>query len=252
MRRITFHLAVALVAFVSGTFIAFQSRQTVPPLPQMNPIVDQHSIENKNVSVGFGSATGNRLSDSENETEYLDEIKKKPVICRDKKILLIWKQLIKGEKDFWENVNWTMKVYDCAQMFEAKYIDLNNDGIKEIKIRGKFGNFCGATGNCSEWVFGRTGKSGKYKLLLDSGGEYFHIKKRLTNGYHDIYITTHDSASSSYHMIYKFSGKRYKESKCWFEEYSVNGERQVRSCAEETKLVEQQLRESEARLKGNN
>ena len=252
MRRITFHLAVALVTFVSGTFVAFRFHQSSAVSSVIAPVAEQYNVRNEFVRFGSVTVTGNSLANFEDETITSEDNKKKPVICRDKKILPIWKQLIKGKKDFWSWVNSTMKVYDCAQMFEAKYIDLNNDGIKEIKIRGKFGNFCGATGNCSEWVFGRTGKSGKYKLLLDSGGEYFHIKKRLTNGYHDIYITTHDSASSSYHMIYKFSGKRYKESKCWFEEYSVNGERQVRSCAEETKLVEQQLRESEARLKGNN
>ena len=43
---------------------------------------------------------------------------------------------------------------DCAEMFEATKLDLNNDRVQEIRIRGKYGGFCSGTGDCSEWVFG--------------------------------------------------------------------------------------------------
>jgi hypothetical protein len=72
----------------------------------------------------------------------------KRVICRDRTIALVWKQLIKT-KDFWEYANPTFEEFDCAEMFQATKLDLNSDGVAEIKIRGQYGNHCGATGNCS-------------------------------------------------------------------------------------------------------
>ena len=170
-----------------------------------------------------------------------DSIPKNPgdkrVICRDRTIALVWKQLIKT-KDFWEYANPTFEEFDCADMFQATKLDLNSDGVAEIKIRGQYGNHCGATGNCSEWVFGKDRKTGRYKLILDSGGEHFAMKRTTTKSYRDIYIRTHDSASSSYHMVYKFNGRRYYEAKCWFSEYIYDESLQTMSCKEKSKQYE--------------
>jgi hypothetical protein len=255
MYRFAVRVIISLATFAFGVFITLNFYFHIAKIkPQTNVIASQVSINQVSINselkgVGYGYAFGQRSVSEEQKPQLVG--KSKPVVCKDKTISLVWKPLINSQKDFWEWVNTTSKVYDCAQMFETEKIDLNKDGIKEIKIRGIFGNFCGATGNCSEWIFGRTRKSAKYKLLLKSGGEYFHVRKSSTNGYKDIYITTHDSASSSYHMIYKFSGKIYQENKCWFEDYSFEGKKYVMSCVEKTKQSEEQLRESEAKLKEN-
>ena len=222
MCRFAIPIIIGLATFAFSVFITVNLYfHPVKIQPQTNVTAPQVSESNEPKGIGYGYAIRQRFLNEEQKPQPIEKIK--PVICKDKTISLVWKQLINSHKDFWEWTNSTMEVYDCAQMFEAEKIDLNKDGIKEIKIRGKFGNFCGATGNCSEWIFGRTRKSTKYKLLLESGGEYFHVRKSSANGYKDIYITTHDSASSSYHMIYKFSEKRYQENKCWFEDYSMDG-----------------------------
>jgi hypothetical protein len=247
MRRYFFYVAASLLTFSIGLFVVLQvSNWQNKPLPKIAGTLEQKISQNE--ILRSGSITIEGYSQLVENSDFDIDNKKKPIVCNDKTISLVWKQLQNSQKDFWDWVNSTMKVYDCAQMFEAKRIDLNNDGIKEIKTRGQFGNFCGATGNCSEWIFGKLKHSNKYKLILDSGGEYFYLRKKLTNGYRDIYITTHDSASSSYHMIYKFNGKRYKEAKCWFSDITVAGQSYTMSCDEKTKISEKELRESEAKL----
>lgn len=248
MRRYISYLIVASVAFVLSVFAVHQyNNREIAVFSETNSISKQIFANDEQKRTGSITVA----SDSSRDENKQIDTQKKYVVCRDKTISLVWKQLQNSVKNFWDNVNSTMDIYDCAQMFEAGKFDLNNDGINEIRIRGQFGNFCGATGNCSEWIFGKTEKFGKYKLLLNSGGEYFYVKRNLTNGYRDIYITTHSSAYSSHHMVYKFSGNRYIENKCWFEEYLTTGEKQVMSCAEELRLSEQELRASQARRKEN-
>jgi hypothetical protein len=250
MYRFAIRIIIGLATFGFSVFITLNLyHYPVEIEPQTNVIASQVSINNEPKGIGYGYAIGQRSLNEEQKPQPVE--KRKPVICKDKTISLVWKQLINSYKDFWEQVNSGLEVYDCAKMFETEEIDLNKDGIKEIKIRGKFGNFCGATGNCSEWIFGKKKESTTYKLLLKSGGEHFHVRKSSTNGYRNIYITTHDSASSSYHIIYKFSGKKYQENKCWFEDYSSDGEKYVMTCVEKTKQSEEELRESEAKLKEN-
>jgi hypothetical protein len=248
MRRHFFYLAVNLLTFSTGLFAAFQiPNWQNKPLPKTAVNLEQKISQNEVSRTGSVTIKGN--SQVVKNSDFDIDNKKKPVVCNDKTLSLVWKQLQNSQKDFWDWVNPTMEIYDCAQMFEAQRIDLNNDGIKEIKIRGQFGNFCGATGNCSEWIFGKLKHSNKYKLILDSGGEYFYLRKNSTNGYKDIYITAHDSSSSSYHAIYKFSGKKYKEAKCWFSDITVDGQSYRMSCDEKTKISERELRESEAKLR---
>lgn len=219
---ISFFLGVSLTSPLSVEHL--QIKTTGQPAPAFERS-DSHAT-------GHGSGSGTGIANQVPNKEHVP-VEKKLKRCNDKTILLVWKQLTSSSKDFWEWVNPSFEEYDCAQMYDAQRIDLNGDGIKEIKIRGKYGNHCGATGNCSEWIFGLDKRGNKYKLLLQTGGEYFYVQKESTLGYKDIYVTTHESASSSYHMIYTFSGTQYNESRCWFEEGSVNGDHtSVVSCEE--------------------
>lgn len=250
MPRYFVYFAVALFMFSIGVFAAFQIS-----ISQKQIEFETKSNSGRTIKEGEITRSGSVIINSDSLNTEDNELnipdKKKSIICKDKTISRVWKQLQNSSADFWDWVNPTMEFYDCARMFEAKRIDLNNDGIKEIKIRGQFGNFCGATGNCSEWVFGRTVKSGKYKLLLYSNGEYFYLRRKTTNSYRDIYITTHASGYSSYHFVYKFNGKNYRKSKCWYEEYWIDGEKQAMSCAEREKRYEEEQKVRDQILKSN-
>jgi hypothetical protein len=228
---LTFLLGVTLAELVSSSDrsrdLPRQERATLAPTASSQ-------LETEPRGHRFGAASSVPLVQERRPT--IDEFKKL-VTCKDKTISVVWDQLTRT-KEFWDWMNPSYENHDCSGMFEASKYDLNDDGLKEIRIRGQYGNHCGATGNCEEWVFGYDKARKRYKLLLTSSGEYFYVRKDTANGYKNIYITTHDSASSSYHLVYKFSGGHYKESKCWIEEYSIDGSRDSTSCAEKNRQYE--------------
>lgn len=246
MCRLSFGSIIAFVTFTLGLgafcLLNYVQQNQIVQIENKSSVGVTFTYRTESSGIGYGSATA--PFPMNHVKPELPEPKDRPRFCKDKTISLIWKQLQRDEKDFWERVSYQPEVYNCAEMFEAQWIDFNGDGAKEIKIRGKYSNFCGATGNCSEWIYAKNKKSGKYRMILSTGGEYFHIWKAKTNGYQDIYVKTHDSASSSYNMIYKFDGKVYKERKCWFEDFWMINESEseqiIQSCAEKSKEYENQ------------
>ena len=125
---------------------------------------------------------------------------------------------------------------DCAEMLEIKPVDLNADGAKELLVRGKY-DLCGATGNCNFWIFAKRGE--RYRKLLSSS-DYFEgrelgdqIVRSKTNGYRDISVKGHITASDTSYQNYRFTGHNYVASRCVVESYlfSMN-RRQIVNCKE--------------------
>ena len=238
------HVLTSILTFLFGVLVAglINSSFTSPKLSQPNapiPILSNSSTEAE--QHGYGYFEGNSSVPFVAEQEPTIEQFKKLVTCKDKTISLVWKQLTHGT-EFWNDILPSFKHHDCAAMFEVTRLDLNGDGVKEIKIRGQYGNHCGGTGNCEEWVFGYHKKSRTYKLILNSWSERFYVLRGNRNGYRDVYITIHDSASSSYHMVYKFSRTRYREAKCWYDEYSLDGSHFSESCAKKLRYESESTR----------
>lgn len=136
--------------------------------------------------------------------------------CRDKRILPVW-NLIKNDEYFRERSG-VFQNPDCSDMFEVLRFDLNQDGSKEIILRGKTTELCGAVGNCGFWIFGKI--RGQYRKLLSSS-DYVDITKMgeqilrtKTNGYFDILLKGHLNAADTDYVYYKFDGAKYKEGKC--------------------------------------
>lgn len=143
----------------------------------------------------------------------LKEVEPAKPFCYDKNILSIWNVLLK-DKDFWEWEPTSYQSLDCKDMLEIKKIDLNQDGNKEIILRGKNSNLCSAVGNCAFWIYEKRGKIYR-KLLADTDycdasklGE--QLLKTKTNSYHDILLKGHLSAPDTSYAFYKFDGKKYK------------------------------------------
>jgi hypothetical protein len=247
MRRYTFYLSVALLAFGIGSFVVFKFYWKAE---NVSPKVEQ--INETNV---FMKRFGDARSDLKREVmqtpiENQPLVKKKTNLTCNDKILSTVLADLKKEKDFNNDVKYYLEennASDCKDiLFIKKTVDLNNDGIDEVIVRGKNWLLCGATGNCSTWIYGKFGK--KYKKLLDTGGETLEVKKKSKNGYKNIFVSVHDSCCSSYLQTYKFDGAKYKEGNCLFEDYGTTGERMVMTCAEKTK----QSQERESELKLNN
>jgi hypothetical protein len=98
-----------------------------------------------------------------------------------------------------------------------KFIDLNDDGIPEViaQVWGVRAG-CGATGNCPFWVFSKSDSG--YKLILGKDGwvfQIFTVEPTVTNGFHDLVLGMHDSASEKTLYIYQFKNGRYRRGACY-------------------------------------
>ena len=103
----------------------------------------------------------------------------------------------------------------------VELIDLDGDGVPEIIAQAndiKVG--CGGTGNCEFWIFKKVSDS--YKLLLDTrdkdgigGAELLTVERTGTNGFSDLVLATHESASEKELSVYRFKNGSYRESACY-------------------------------------
>jgi hypothetical protein len=85
-----------------------------------------------------------------------------------------------------------------------KLVDLNADGIPEVIAQASGDELCSPTGNCSFWVFMRSGS--RYKLILDAHArQTFTIQKSRTNGFLDLVLGMHGSATEQGLFVYRFA-----------------------------------------------
>ena len=150
--------------------------------------------------------------------------------CYDLSILPIWGYLRKDPRI--EAMNITEETSDCSMMVEVSYRDLNHDRNPEILVRGKNIWLCGAVGHSAFWIFDKY-RDG-YRNLLE-GSDYIdvadldaQILKQRTNGYRDILLRYHFSASETGYSYFKFNGTRYREDKCLYEVPKYDSQNRVR------------------------
>jgi hypothetical protein len=94
---------------------------------------------------------------------------------------------------------------------EIEKHDLNGDGVTEFFLHINHTDWCGAGGNCSYWVYQRTGTG--YKLLLED--KEIWVKDTRTNGYRDLASETpmgfcKRNVQRLYVTPYKYDGVVYK------------------------------------------
>lgn len=99
-------------------------------------------------------------------------------------------------------------------------VDLDGDGVREVIAQPQDykSGLCGATGNCSFWIFKKSGTA--YKLLFDSGQgngwEMFTIETTRTNGYFDIVLAAHVSASEKFLGLHQVINGKYQQVHCYW------------------------------------
>jgi hypothetical protein len=213
MRRYSFYIFIAILTFVTGSLIALKIYQ--------NSQASSYKIPKSLISDSF-SKQSDIKSELQNPAallpaqEILEDKSGKP-FCRDKRILPVWNQLV-NDKTFKEWEADARDSLDCALMLDVKELDLNRNGRKEILLRGNNSNLCSPVGNCGFWIYEKKGR--KYRKLLASTdfweitamGE--QVKKSTTNGYFDILLKGHFTASDTTYDVYEFNGTKYKQSKC--------------------------------------
>ena len=92
-----------------------------------------------------------------------------------------------------------------------KMIDLNNDGIPEAVTQGMVD--CSPTGNCPFWVFQKRARG--YMLLIKSYGQTFTVQNTATNGFRDIVVSMHASATESGLTDFRYKNGSYHDVGCY-------------------------------------
>lgn len=212
MHRYTFYILTALLTFGISSFVALNLywKSQEKSQPSVNP-----EVLNKLSGKYDFKETFPRPFDP-SKTPQTDGEKPTKPFCNDKNILPVWKELVKS-KSFqdWEPNSY--QSLDCKDMLELRKIDLNQDGQKEIILRGNNSNLCSVVGNCGFWIYEK--KKGKYKNILyetdyiDATDLPHQILKTKTNRYYDILLKGHLIAPDTDYFFYKFDGKNYKLSK---------------------------------------
>jgi len=106
------------------------------------------------------------------------------------------------------------KLLNDVKNTRVKLVDLNEDGIQEIIAQGSGEESCSPTGNCSFWVFMRSGN--EYKLILEKGAvQTFAISSRRTSGFNDLVLGQHGSAFESALFVYHFTNGKYRRGPCY-------------------------------------
>lgn len=114
------------------------------------------------------------------------------------------------------------ELHSIAADTRIKLIDLNGDGKDEIIAQAtglKAG--CGATGNCPFWIFEKSLKG--YRVLFDADAagrdmgyvQVFSVESNRTNGFQDIVLGSHDSATERTLYLLRFRNGKYREEECY-------------------------------------
>ena len=90
-------------------------------------------------------------------------------------------------------------------------VDLNRDGVNEYQVEMSGPCACGMV-NCSIYVYRKT-EQGFEAILDDAAGLGMELLKTSTNGYRDLRVTARDTAATQAETVYKFDGKRYRDTK---------------------------------------
>src|SRR5438067_1480297 len=102
----------------------------------------------------------------------------------------------------------------------ARSVDLTDDGRAQLIVEGAgkatgncAGGICSPTGNCSTAIYRAT--SSGYQELVSHDAQLVWVRRRMTNGYHDVLFDIHASAYESRLLLYKFDGAKYRLAACF-------------------------------------
>jgi hypothetical protein len=103
------------------------------------------------------------------------------------------------------------QVEEAAWGTHIKLINLSQNGGPQIVLQTD--GFCSGDGNC-ELTFRQKAPRG-YRLLLDAIGQSFNIQKTKTNGFSDLVVNMHSSATDLWLKVYRYARGRYWRTACY-------------------------------------
>lgn len=78
---------------------------------------------------------------------------------------------------------------------------------------------CSVTGNCS--ILFLRPVNNTYRVVLDGIGQTYKLRRTRTNGFYDIQLPMHGSATMYMVKVYKFNGSRYLRAGCYYLNFTV-------------------------------
>jgi hypothetical protein len=102
----------------------------------------------------------------------------------------------------------------------VKAVDLDGKGNRDFLALGTGHFLCSPTGNCAAWIFHK--QRDKYEVILDRGAvQAFSILPSISNGFHDIVLHQHGSATSQGVRLFRFNGSAYRLAACYEADWQV-------------------------------
>jgi hypothetical protein len=83
---------------------------------------------------------------------------------------------------------------------------------QQILVRGPKPS-CGTAGDCPLWIFIR--ELGQVRLILDDEGNGFFAGSTLSQGFKDVVVPFHHSASETSFSVYRWNAREYKRIDCY-------------------------------------
>jgi hypothetical protein len=122
---------------------------------------------------------------------------------------------------------------------QIKKVLLGKEGGGEFLASASGSYFCSPTGNCQVWVFRL--HDNKYSLILQHPvTQIFTIQSAITNGFHDLVLGQHGSATEEGLTWYQFDGSKYRRVACYdarFDFLGKDGEYHTRKVARLTPVI---------------
>lgn len=115
-----------------------------------------------------------------------------------------------GEENTHTRAEWLAIAADTR----IKLVDLNGDGVPEVIAQADDDESCSPTGNCPFWVLMKSGES-YLPILAHRIAQTFTIQRSKSNGFNDIVLGMHGSATQMGLFVYRFSRGRYQECGCY-------------------------------------
>lgn len=212
MRRYTFYLSIALLAFELGSFVSFKFYWNIQnDSPQVEP-PEKSKTEVVNISP----------ENKKTKQPTFIKIAFKDLSCKDEGLKPIWSELI--DRTVSINTDYIERIKDCSDLIETNdsdglnkdgQVDLDNDGQKEMFVRSVIGYFCG--NNCRIfWVFRKDNEKG-YRKLFEAMGYMTIVENKKTKGFKDIRFEVYANYAYIDQKLYRFNGTEYVPKKCWSE-----------------------------------